>query len=102
MQRCHLSLRKMRYAKRPTIIDNTPIREFAIELEACRATYGENRVLNMDETSWRLMQPSNRIVGVRGAEIVAGYVKGNAKECFTAVGTIAADGTKYPSSGFQS
>ena len=96
MQRCHLSLRKMRYAKRPTIIDNTPIREFAIELEACRATYGENRVLNMDETSWRLIQPSTRIVGVRGAEIVAGYVKGNAKECFTAVGTIAADGTKYP------
>ena len=66
----------------------------AIEIAAKR--YGERRVVNMDETSWRDVQSRGATIARRGQREVQIEVKGNVKAAVSAICTVAKDGHKFP------
>jgi hypothetical protein len=60
------------------------------------ARYGESRVVNMDETSWRDVQCRGHTIARRGQRQVGVTVKGNMKAAVSAICTMGKDGRKFP------
>jgi hypothetical protein len=58
--------------------------------------YPLERILNTDETSWKLINNRMVTVGDRSAERVACEFDGNVKACWTVMASIDAAGSKLP------
>jgi hypothetical protein len=71
------------------------IDEFLRRVETARRKYGPDRVLNMDETSWKDVQLNGRTIAAK-RKCVRVFVKGNTKAAVTAVCTVSMSGDKYP------
>jgi hypothetical protein len=66
----------------------------AIKLAAAR--YGESRVVNMDETSWRDVQCRGYTIARGGQRQARVTVNGNMKAVVSAICTVGRDSRKFP------
>lgn len=94
-RRTKLSLRKPILARRPEPNDEE-IQTFINDLTNAYAIYDRDHILNMDETSVRLIPHLGLTLAKRGAKKAPNHILGNVKKCFTATCTISAGGKKYP------
>jgi hypothetical protein len=95
-QRNDLSLRT------PTVRTSVPRRsqtlidDFLEKLRVAEERYGPDRIINMDETSWKDVHMSGKTISKKGARSVRVTVQGNTKSCISAVCTVSMSGDKYP------
>jgi hypothetical protein len=68
--------------------------KFLADMEIAFEQYPRDRILNADETSWKII--NNRMVTVThcGSEAAAGKFDGNVKGCVTVIASIDATGSK--------
>jgi hypothetical protein len=95
MKRWGFSLRKP-HAKRKPLIDVAKRSEFFETMAVMLKTTPPWRVLNMDETSWKLLNHSFLTIAERGEEGILCLFEGDPKACITAIATIDAAGGKRP------
>jgi hypothetical protein len=77
------------------------MRERAVEhdiqsIEAAARRLGDERVLNMDETSWCDVQYRRHTIARRGTRAVRMSIRGNVKAAMTAICTVCRSGQKLP------
>jgi hypothetical protein len=95
LDRANLSFEKMRPAKRPTI-DDEACAHLLVQLAAVQEECPVERILNFNESSWRLRMASERSSAERGAELIPRFTGADSKACFTFFATCTADGSKFP------
>jgi hypothetical protein len=98
LQRHSLSLRTPTVKTVIPQHDDIVINEFLERLQAAKAKYGPDLVINMDETSWRDIQLAGKTITQKGTPSVTVLVKGNAKSSLSAVCTVSMSGNKFPPS----
>lgn len=82
-------------ARRPEPNDEE-IHKFMNDLSNAFAMYDADNILNMDETSVRLVPHLGLTLAKRGAKKAPNHILGDTKKCITATCTISASGKKYP------
>jgi hypothetical protein len=84
------------HTRRRSVPNDECFAQFLANLEAIFDTYPPDRILNADETSWKLI--NNRMVTVAecGAEGVTCEFDGDVKACMTVIAAIDAAGSKLP------
>ena len=95
MDKFGLSFRKP-HAEKRTKVDEKYTQLFLKRLSQIDKIYPLSRIVNCDETSWRLAQTPNLIIAEKGAETVKLIKDVNEKLSITALGTITAEGEKLP------
>jgi hypothetical protein len=90
-----LSLRRP-HIRRRSKPDGDAVAEFLGNVEIAAGHYGRDRILNVDETSWKLL--NNRMITVAecGADGVACQFDADVKGCVTVTATIDANGMELP------
>jgi hypothetical protein len=94
-ERWQLSLRTP-HRERRTATDADSTDYFLRRLNALYDEYAHNRILNMDETSWKLYAAPRKVLAEKGSNTLKLKSSRSEKESFTALGAIKADGTKLP------
>jgi transposase-like protein len=89
------SLRRPHLKRRPKP-DDEYLARFLTEMEMIFTEYPINRIINADETSWKII--NNRMVTLanRGAEAVTCQFEGDLRACMTVIASIDAGGSKLP------
>jgi hypothetical protein len=95
-ERHNLSLRTPTIKKKVPVSDPDRNAQYLEQIRAARATYGDGRVVNMDETAWKDIQMGGRTVAPRGVKSVPVRVKGDVKAAMSAICAISAAGDKLP------
>ena len=95
MKRNHLSLRRHHKKRRPAT-DDIFIAAFYEEMNDAFANVPRDRIINMDETFWRVLQSGALTVADMGAETVSCTFSADEKEGFTAICSIDAAGNTLP------
>lgn len=95
MRRWRLALRKPHPKRRPKT-DPAQVDAFRLRMADILRRTRPERILNMDETSWRQLNMGFRTIAEKGTETVNCYFRGDAKACLTAIATVDAAGTKLP------
>ena len=95
LERNGLSVRKFHY-KRRCQADSGVVCHFLTDYEVAKAQFRLENILNMDETSWRIVD--NRMVTLanRGQDEVRCVFGVEQKTCITVIATIARSGEKLP------
>jgi hypothetical protein len=88
-----LSLRDPHAQRRPTV-DPESVEEFNLRIGDLLRLYEPWLVLNMDETSWKLVTVNIKTMADRGADGVSCWFPGDPKSCVTVIATIDAAGEK--------
>ena len=94
-KRARLSLRKFTKARRDQVRQED-VDHFLLTLSNIRSRYPGAFILNMDETAWFLSMSPKHTLAPLGAQEVQVADELNPKSNFTAIGTVALDGTRYP------
>lgn len=95
MKRHHLSKRKPHAKRRPSV-NPDDIERFRARIRTVLTQYPLDHVINMDETSWKLLNSGFVTVGNTGSETVECQFQGDPKMCLTAIAAIDAAGGKLP------
>jgi hypothetical protein len=95
-QRNNLSLRTPTVRTSVSQRSQTRIDEFLEKLRVAEERYGPDRIINMDETSWKDVHMSGKTIARKGAQSVRVTVQGNTKSCISAVCTVSMSGQKWP------
>ena len=77
-------------------MDQTQFDSFIKDVEKAKIDFGEDNVINMDETMWLVTQPPRKTLSIVGSDEVKGTIEANLKSGFTAIATITMSGKKYP------
>jgi hypothetical protein len=85
----NLSLRKP-HPERRVDVDQEYVKSFLERLESCKESYPPERVLNFDETNWKLIYEPSKILAEKGVETVKLMLNRSEKQSFTAFGAISA------------
>jgi hypothetical protein len=88
-----LSLRTP-HKERRAELDESYAAYFLERLNSLSDDYPPDKVLNIDETYWRLVEASQKVLAKKGAETVKLRAPTSEKTSFTALGTISASGQK--------
>ena len=91
----NLSLR-IPHLERRTSVDPSYREYFLNRLNTLKEDYPPSRIINCDETCWRIFQNPRLIVAEKGTEAAKILKDHNEKLSVTALGTITADGNKGP------
>ena len=95
LSRHSLSKRKFHMARRAPVNDSV-IAHFLNSYETAIHNYPDDFIINVDETSWRLL--NNRMVTItkRGSDGVQCFFDGGEKDCLTVICGITRSGKKLP------
>jgi hypothetical protein len=91
-----LSLRTASIGRAPQLRHVDMVEEFLEKVEAARVRFGADRVVNMDETSWKDVQLYGRTIAPKRVAVRL-LVRGECKAAITAICTVSMSGDKYPS-----
>jgi hypothetical protein len=91
-----LSLRTATPKKNEPNRDAAIIKEFLERLRAAREHYGNDHVVNMDETAWKDVQMAGKTIAPKGVKSVPIDVHGDPKAGMSVACTISADARKFP------
>lgn len=94
-KRFRLSLRKPHPKRRPRE-DPAAVEAHRKRMDDIFDKYPRDHIINMDETSWKLINHGFLTVAVRGSETVNCYFSGDPKMCLTAIAAVDAAGGKLP------
>ena len=94
-KRNRLSFRRMRKKKRSEINEDE-VEQYTRELTNVMATMPMNRILNMDETCCNFVHCQGEVLAETATENVDAVLTDDHRKSFTAIGTIAASGDKFP------
>jgi hypothetical protein len=94
MKRNGLSYRKNRTARRPAIRAEEVTSMFARIREI--SPENEDRLVNIDESFWLVLQPPKKTICFKGVESVHTMIEGDPKAGFTFIGAITKSGRKLP------
>ena len=95
LERNALSIRKFHY-KRRCPADPAIVCQFLTEYEIAKAQFRFENILNMDETSWRIVDSRMVTVANRGQDAVRCVFGVDQKCCITVIATITRSGEKLP------
>jgi hypothetical protein len=95
MHRCGFSIRTPHPKRRP-MVDDERRAAFVQGMIQILTTLPPAMVLNMDETSWKLINHQIGTVADIGTEGISCLFDGDPKTCLTAIATISAAGEKLP------
>jgi hypothetical protein len=95
LRRSGLSLRRSRIRRRPKP-DDEFLAEFPTRVELAAEQYPPYRVINVDETSWKLINKCRVTIAESGSDGVACEFHGEVKGCLTVIAAIPVSGTKLP------
>jgi hypothetical protein len=70
--------------------------EILADVEIAFEQYPRDRILNADETSWKIINNCNVTIADCGSEAVACEFDGNVKGCVTVIAATDATGSKLP------
>jgi hypothetical protein len=90
-----ISLRTPHSQRWPTI-DPATTEEFIVRICDLVRLYEPGLVLNMDKTSWKLVNMNIKTIAERGADGVACWFPGDPKYCGTAIAIVDGAGEKKP------
>ena len=96
MKRWKLSFRKCHDRKRPPSVDDELVCRFHLDIDAAIEQHGREGLVNVDETSWRVIDHRWKTLAVTGAENVQCHWQSDPKMCVTAICGIDAAGGKLP------
>jgi hypothetical protein len=94
-KRHELVSRKAHPKRRPTVSDQEKI-QFIQMLSELLKFENNDRILNADETSWKLFPNIISTWAKKGAKTVNLRIQGNQKDCITVMGTVTASLRKLP------
>jgi hypothetical protein len=89
------------HPKRRSTPNDAVIADFIAEIAKAFATSHPDRIFNIDETSWKLLNAGIVTLTERGAEGVQCHFSVDAKDCLTAIATVSAPGKKQPCGYWQ-
>jgi hypothetical protein len=95
-RRHRLSLRKATIVPRRPVQSELVVRKYVEDVNSAVARLGPQRVVNMDETSWRDIQTRGKTLARIGEPTVQVKILGNVKSAMTAICTVTAAGGKLP------
>lgn len=95
MKRNGFSRRRF-HVKRRADVDDAEVAEFLADWEAFAPQFESKNILNVDETSWKVLNNRCVTVALRGKDGVTCKFGSDEKECITVIAAIALDGTKLP------
>lgn len=95
LNRHGLSVRQP-HAKRRPAVRREDIEGFRARIRSVLRQYPRDRIINMDETSWKLLNCGFVTIANRGSETVECLFSGDPKMCLTAIAAIDAAGGKLP------
>jgi transposase len=84
------------YKRRPENVEPAKIEEFIATVKHYMETIDNDRIINIDETSWLLWPRGLLTWADTGAHSVQVRIQGDEKESMTATAAISASGTKLP------
>lgn len=95
LKRHHLSIRKY-HSKRRTDAKDEIVADYVYHYELAREQFEEDFIVNIDETSWRLL--NNRLVTIAktGADEVTCEFNAGCKDCLTVIAGITRSGKRLP------
>jgi hypothetical protein len=93
--RNHISSRIAHCHRRPSVTPEQEA-EWVSRLKGLLSTEPHSRILNVDETCWRVYPTGMKTWAEKGAQGVHLQISGNEKEKLTVLATVAADRTKLP------
>ena len=93
--RNRFSSRKPHIKRRPCS-DSSYIEHWKFEISKLFDEVSHSRILNADETAWKIMPNGLTTWTVKGTDNIQLLVNDDAKECLTVMATITAAGTKLP------
>jgi hypothetical protein len=94
-KRHRLSSRKVHFKRRPTVTEEQK-RTWVAYVRELLATVPHERILNVDETSWKCFPNGIVTWADTGSDGVHVDIQGDPKECLTVIATVTAAGTKLP------
>jgi hypothetical protein len=95
MKRWNLSLRTP-HAERRAHIDEDQVEMFTSRLNSASSDYPLNRILNFDETCWKIYMGPKKVIAEKGTDTVKLQATTGEKLSLTAFGVISAAGEKLP------
>ena len=95
LARWALSLRRAHTKRRPTI-DDEKVCQFYNTMDMAFLQYVRSEVVNVDETTWRVLMNGSLTIARRGQENVECCFSADEKEAITAICAITAAGDKLP------
>ena len=93
--RNHLSTRRAHYKRRPTV-DPQTVETWVREVQNLLRTFPHDRVINGDETAWRILPNGATTWAERGSDSVVIGVQDDEKKTITVMASVTAAGTKLP------
>jgi hypothetical protein len=93
--RNNFSSRRSHYKRRPDY-DQTVLDEWVDEMRKVISTTRPDRIVNCDETCWRVFPTGLRTWGSRGSDNIRLLIRGNEKDSLTALCSVTAARTKLP------
>jgi hypothetical protein len=95
LRKSGFSLRRPHVRKRPKP-DDLVLAQFLTNMEIAVQQYPRDRIVNTDETSWKIVNNRMITVAERGSDDVSCVFDGDVKGCVTVMASIDAAGTKLP------
>lgn len=89
------SSRRSHYKRRPVFTEKQE-QHWNEEIKHIFETVPRDRILNCDETSWRIYPNGILTWAEKGSNSVQTQIQGDEKECITVLATISSSGTKLP------
>ena len=89
------SSRKPHLKRRPES-DGSRLQQWECEMSHLLANVPQDRILNAEETAWKIMPNGITTWAIRGSDNVKLIVEDDTKECLSVMATITAAGTKLP------
>lgn len=87
---------KAAHAARRSKVEDEQIAKFYSDCQQLFLDYGEDNVINMDETCWRVIDKPLRTAAPKGADGIKSKFDVDEKMCISAIATISAKGRKFP------
>lgn len=94
-QRRNLSTRRAHYKRRPVVNENDVL-EWGNRLRKLLNDTPHDRIVNADETAWRILPNGCTTWAIRGSDSVLVNVKDDEKQTITVMASITASATKLP------
>ena len=93
--RNHFSSRRAHYKRRPRV-DSQTVEAWVTEVRTLLRTFPHDRIINGDETAWRILPNGATTWAEKGSDSVVLHVQDDEKKTITVMASVTAAGTKLP------